>query len=168
MQFSGKGIGVKQNQIFLERFATSDDIAFAIENKAGSVKDQAIISANLIYECNRHVIISRDGGQHVMPQLALVRPERRCRNVEHKISAGMYECLDRIHGIETARPEMLVVPGVLTDGQGHLLSTKWKQYLAACRRKITHLVEDIVSRQQHFRLNKFNPAIHEQRGGIHN
>ena len=79
----------------------------------------------------------------------------------------MNQSLDGIERIQTFVPKVLIVPGIFTDGEGHLLATKRKQQLAFSRRKVAHLIEDIVGGQQHLGLQERHSAVFEQRGGVH-
>ena len=108
-----------------------------------------------------------DGGQHLAAKFALAHPEWRGGNVEHEVAAGLNQRLDRIDRVEALVPEVLVVPGVLADGERHLLAAERKQRLASGRGEVAHLVEHVVGGQKHFRLQEGDGAVLEQGGGIH-
>src|SRR5882724_5352257 len=62
---------------------------------------------------------------------------------------------------------MLVVPGVFADRQGNLLAAEIEQLLALGGGEIAHLVEDIVGRKQHLRLDEFDAAGPQQSRRVH-
>ena len=77
-----------------------------------------------------------------------------------------HQFVDRVHGVEAARPEALVVPCVLADGDGQRLAVQQGQGLMFGRLKVALLVEDVVERQQHLLLHEAHPPAGEQRGNI--
>ena len=68
-------------------------------------------------------------------------------------AAGVGQLLDRIALIEAALPELLVVPGVLADGERDV---RGRRCSAELRRiaghEIARFVEDVVGGQQHLCL----------------
>ena len=62
---------------------------------------------------------------------------------------------------------MFVVPGILTDGQRHLLAAKAEQLLALGGSEVAHLVEDVVGGQQHLRLDELDAPVAQQGRGVH-
>ena len=77
-----------------------------------------------------------------------------------------HEFVDGVDRVKQARPETLVVPGVLADGDGERLAVEQSEGLARGGFEITLLVEDVVEREQHFLLDKRDFAPGEQRGDI--
>src|ERR1019366_1953030 len=116
---------------------------------------------------DRYFLILCDGRQHVVAQFALAQPKRRRGNVQYEIPAPADQFLHGIDAIEPPVPEALVVPGVLADGQSHLLAAKAEQLLALGRSKVAHLVEDVIGGQQHLRLDEFDASLAQQGGGVH-
>ena len=64
-------------------------------------------------------------------------------------------------------PEALVVPGVLTDGQSHLIAAKAEQLLALGGSEVAHLIEDVIGGQQHLRLDEIDAPLAQQGGRVH-
>src|ERR1700685_3140613 len=79
----------------------------------------------------------------------------------------MNQSLDRIEGVKTFVPEMLIVPGIFAEGECHLLPAKRKQQLAFSRREVPHLIENVVGGQEHLGLQESHSAIFKQRSGIY-
>src|SRR5215467_399946 len=147
MHFAGERVGIEENQIFLERLPLRDHVALPVEHQARSIEHQAVVSSNLIYKRHRNMIIAGNRGEHLTPQFALSCPERRSRNVQHKISTSMDQRFDRIHAVQPAWPEMFIVPGIFTNGERHLLPAKREQKLTASRSKISRFIENVIGGQ---------------------
>ncbi len=80
--------------------------------------------------------------------------------------AGLGEVLDRILAVEAALPELLVVPGVLADGEGDLVAAEIEECLALGGQEVAGLVEDVVSGQQHLRLREEDAAALDDGGAV--
>ena len=87
----------------------------SIERHAGTVKDQAVVPTHMIDVNHRYVALHGNRFQHVMAQLHFFTVERRRSNIQHHVSAGVDGFFHRIAGVELLFPEILIVPGVLTD-----------------------------------------------------
>src|SRR5215469_11029704 len=147
MNFTGERVGIEENQIFLERLPLRDHVALPVEHQARSIEHQAVVSSNLIYKRDGNMIIAGNGGEHLTPQFPLSCPERRSRNVQHKISTRLDQRFDRIHAVQPAWPEMFVVPRIFTNGERHLLPAIRKQELTASRSEISRFIENVIGRQ---------------------
>ncbi len=75
----------------------------------------------------------------------------------------LFHGIDRV---EPARPEVLVVPGVLADGDGQANAVEFDHFLRAGGRKVALLVEDVVKGQQALVLLEQQTAAVEEDGGI--
>ena len=126
MHFARQTLRIEIDQVFFERAPLRDHIAFPIEHQAGAIEHQTVIPANLVDENDGHFMLSGDAGQHVPAQLALADPEGRSRNVQHEIPASLDQRLHGIYGIEALHPELLVVPGILADGERHAIAAEWE------------------------------------------
>ena len=160
-------LGVEIDQVFLERLRLRDHLSVGRNHQARSVEDQAVVAPDLVHHRDRNFLILCDGRQHVAAQFALAQPKRRRGNVEHEVSAGADQFFDRIDAIQPPVPEALVVPGILTDGQSHLLAAKAEQLLALGGSEVAHLVEDVIGGQQHLRLDELDAPFAQQGGGVH-
>src|SRR5260370_8299931 len=98
-------------------------------------------------------MVVRDGREHVPAQLAFAQPKWRCRYVEHEVPTGSDQFFDRIYAIELPVPEALVVPGILTNGQRHLIAAKAEQLLALGGSANVPLVGNMISGEPHLPLD---------------
>ena len=79
-----------------------------------------------------------------------------------------HELFHGIHLVEPPRPEVLVVPGVLADGDGQPLAVQLHHLLRPAGRKVALLVEDVVEGQQPLvLLEEHAAAIDEDRRPSH-
>ena len=78
-----------------------------------------------------------------------------------RISSSM-----RIDGVEAARPEVLVVPGVFADGDGEAHAVEFDDLLRTGGQEVALLVEDVVEGQQALVLLEEHVAAVEQDGGV--
>ncbi len=81
----------------------------------------------------------------------MLRMTRGCSGVLAGRGLGplAHELFDGVGGVETARPEALVVPGVLADGDGEGLAVERGHVLGGGGLEVALLVEDVVEGQQH-------------------
>ena len=76
-----------------------------------------------------------------------------------------HQFFHRVDGIEAARPEVLVVPCVFTDGDGQPHAIKLDGLLLAGGGEVALLVEDVVKGQEALMLLQQKvPAVEEYRG----
>ena len=108
-------------------------------------------------------VAAGDGGQHLAADGALGVPERRRREIDVQRRVLAHQLFHGIDGVEAARPEVLVVPGVLADGDGEANAVELDHLLRAGRRKVALLVEDVVKGQEALVL--FEKQIGRGRGG---
>ncbi len=71
-----------------------------------------------------------------------------------------------IDGVEAARPEVLVVPRVLADGDGEANAVELDHLLRFGRREVTLLVKDVVKRQEPLVLLEKQLALVEEDRGV--
>ncbi len=71
-----------------------------------------------------------------------------------------------IDGVEAARPEVLVVPRVLANGDGKANAVELDHLLGFGRREVTLLVKDVVKRQEPLVLFEKQLAFVEKNGGV--
>ena len=74
--------------------------------------------------------------------------------------------LDGIAGVERALPELLVVPGVLADGDGEALVAGGEQVLMIGGDEVAVFVEDVVGGEEGFGLAEDDFATPDDGGGI--
>jgi hypothetical protein len=71
-----------------------------------------------------------------------------------------------IDGIEAALPEVLVVPGILTDGDGEAHTVEFDHPLRFGRQEVALLVKDVVEGQKPLVLFDGQLALVEEDGGV--
>src|ERR1700722_5647473 len=167
MKIAREGLRIEVDEIFFEGTSLRDDVAFRVENDARSIEQQAVIAPDLIDHGDWNFVLTSDRRQHVAAQFTLTNPEWRCGDVEHEVAARANERLDRIDRVKALGPEQLVVPGIFADGKRNLIAAEWKQALTFRGSEVTHLVENVVSGQQHLGLQEGDSAILQKRSGIH-
>ena len=114
-----------------------------IQGQRGAVEDQAVVAAHLIRHQHRNAVAARDRGQHFPAHGPLGVPERRRGKVDVQGRMLAHQFFHGIDLVEPARPEVLVVPGILTDGDGqanpvqlnHLLRLRRARNSAARQRR---------------------------------
>ena len=77
-----------------------------------------------------------------------------------------HQLFDRIDGVQAALPEVLVVPGVLADGDGQPQAVQLDHLLRPRRGEVALLVEDIVEGQQPLVLFEQQAAAIEQNAAL--
>ena len=143
-----RGEGIENDQVFLKRGGLRNQLSARIQGQRGAVEDEAVVAAHLVGHEHRHAVAAGNGGQHLAADGALGVPEGRGGEVD--VHGGMlaHQLFHGIDGVEAARPEVLVVPGVLADGDGQAHAVQFDHLLGAGGRKVALLVEDIVEGQQ--------------------
>ena len=99
------------------------------EGDARSIKNQAVVAADLIHVDDGHPAIFRHGAQHVVTQPALPQRVRRGRNIQDQRASLAHEFGHRIPVIEALGPETLVVPAILTDCDSKCVGAEFKRML---------------------------------------
>ena len=94
-----------------------------------------------------------------------------CQNGDEErlmCSAGLlaHQLFHGIDGVEAARPEVLVVPRVLADGDGKANAVELDHLLGFSRREVPLLVEDVVKGQEPLVLLEEQLALVEEDGGV--
>src|SRR6516225_7077708 len=153
------GDGIKEDEVFFEGFGLCGDSALGRESHAGTVEYQGVVSADLIYIHNGTFVMARDGSQHADAQVALVDGAGGGGDVEKNAGTLGGEFKNGIASVHGRRPEVLVVPGVLANGDTELLVVEGINVLAISRLEIAGLVEDVVGRKEHFGLLENNAAF---------
>ena len=77
-----------------------------------------------------------------------------------------HELFHGIDGVEAARPEVLVVPGVLADGDGEANAFEFDHLLRAGWREVALLIEDVVKGQEPLVLFEEQLAAVDEDGGV--
>src|SRR5579864_6072883 len=126
MHLASQSLRIEIDQVFFKREPLRDYIAFTIEDQAGAIEDETVVAANLVDQNNGDFMLPGDAGQHVTAQFALADPERRGRNVQYEIPAGLDQGVHGIDGIEALHPKLLVVPCVLADRERHAIAAESK------------------------------------------
>src|SRR3984957_6576869 len=164
---AGERRTVEIHQVFFKRARLGNDGPIGAERNAGSVKNQAVVATDLVNHDHRSMVPCCNGSQHPVAQLPLSPVVRRSGDVQDDGSTGTHQLLDGVHGVKTARPEQLVVPGVFTDGERKALVIQGVELLRLGWSKITLLIEDVIERQEPLGLDKLAPPIRPQASGIH-
>src|SRR5271165_548768 len=118
MNVSGECFSIKADHVFGKRSGLSEELAVGVKGKAGAVEDQAIVPADLIHHGDRHAVMPSNSGEHLAAKLTLAERERRGRDIQQDFAARANEVFDRIDAVQTAIPEVLVVPSVFTNREG--------------------------------------------------
>ena len=117
MNVSGESAGVKADHVFCEGGGLRQHFPVRTKGKAGSVKHEAVVAADLVHHGYGHTVVSSNGGEHVTTKFSLAKSEGRSRNIQQDLAACSDEISDRIDAVEAAIPEILVVPGVFANGE---------------------------------------------------
>ena len=144
---SGQFAGVEIDQVFFKRLPLRNHPSIGSNHQTRSIEHQTVVSSDLVHHRDRHLLIARDGRQHVAPQLALAQPKRRRRDVEHEVAAGPHQFLYGIEAIQLPVPEAFVVPGIFADGQSEQHAGEVDQMLAFGGSEVARLVENVIGRQ---------------------
>src|SRR5207245_8332581 len=113
---------------------------------------QAVVAADLIHERDGNFVLAGDARQHVAAEFAFADPERRGGDIEDKISTLANKRFHRINGVEALGPELLVVPGILADGERHSVAAEGEELLTLRGGEVAHFVENVIGGQEYFRL----------------
>ncbi len=131
MNIAGQGFGVKEDQVFFKRLCLGNNLSVRAKRHAGTVKNQAVIAANLIHQHHGNLVIAGDGLQHLPAQLPLAQMIGRSGNIQHKIAARVQQIVHRINTVKPAMPEMFVIPGIFANGKRNLLSASGNTFCDA-------------------------------------
>ena len=140
--------GIDNHQVLFKRSGLGDQFSARIQGQRRPIKDQAVVAAHLVAQQHRNAVAPSDGRQHLPSQLALRVPERRRRQVDVHRRMLRHDLLHRVDGVETPRPEILVVPRVFADGDAQAHAVKLNHLLRTSRREVALFIEDVVERQQ--------------------
>src|SRR5208282_1871995 len=143
-----------------------DELAARIESQRGTVEDEAVVAAGLVAHEHRDAVAAGDGGQHFAANGALVVPERRGRKVDVQRRALPHELFHGIDGVEAAPPEILVVPGVLADGDGEAETLEVDDLLGPGWGEVALLVKDVIEGQEPLVLLEEQLAAVDKDGGV--
>src|SRR5207244_1519750 len=119
------------------------------QHQARPIEHQTVIAANLVDHDDWNLVLSGDAGEHAAAKLTFPDPEWRRRDVEQEIAPGADQNFDWVKSIKLLGPELLIIPRVFADRQGHAIAAEGKQFLALGGREVTHLVEDVIGRKEH-------------------
>ena len=98
-------IQVGDNQLFAELPATGHQLPSRVENDAAAVKDQLVLPADQVAECDKNQVVGGAGGQHPFPGSRFAGVVGRGRDVDHHLRPGQR--------LRFARPGR--IPDVLAD-----------------------------------------------------
>ena len=93
-------------------------------------------------------------------------PKGRRGEVDEHCGLLAHQLFNRIDRVQAARPEVLVIPGVLADGDGQPEAVQLDHLLRLRRGKVALFVEDIVEGQQALVLFEKQAAAVEKNGGV--
>jgi hypothetical protein len=116
------GIDVNYDQVFPERRCRRDHLSGCIHRETAAVEYQLIVPANLVHIHNGDVVTLGRARKQVTPELALAHVIRRRVDAQQHLRAGLREFFHGVAKVQTAIPELLVVPSVLADGDCGLAS----------------------------------------------
>ena len=139
----------------------------ALKREGRAIEDEAVVAADLVAHEDGDVVAMGNGGEHLAAHFALGVPEGRRGEVDVDGRILAHQLFQRIEGVETARPEVLVVPGIFADGDGEAQTVEFDDLLAAGGQEVALLIEDVVEGQQPLVLFKQDHALVEQDCGVH-
>src|SRR5439155_25968803 len=108
-----------------------------------------------------HAVRARCGGEDLASQRSLVHVVWRRVDADEDLGACLRQLRDRIALVEAALPVLLVIPGVLADGECETASIESGEVWRIAGQEVAGFVEHVVSRQQHLRLPEDDPAAPE-------
>ena len=108
-----------------------------------------------------------DGCHHSSTHLALVAVVRGGGQIHDQSRALVHQVFDRVHWVQALRPKVFIVPCIFADGDGNAFASHFIQSLLRRRSKVSLLIEHVVIRQQHLRLDEFHAAIAQQHCRVH-
>ena len=172
----GEVLGVDEDEVLGEAGRAGDDVTFGREHDRGAVEDEAVVAADLVDHEDEGVVMLCDGREHALADLRLALIEGRGGDVEDEARMTVegrrlrlplaHERVDGVDGVELARPEALVVPCVLADGDRERLAVDHGERLRNGGLEVTLLVEDVVEGQQHLLLDECDLAAGEKNGDV--
>ncbi len=160
------GAGVEENEIFFERFGAGDDFAVRGHGEACAIEDELIVSADHVDVDEREAEALGGGAEDVFAFVTLADIPRRGVDGNDDLRAFVHEFFDWVALIAAVLPELLIVPAVFADGEGDFGAGQFEDFLRCARKEIAGFVEDVVVREQHFDLLKYDAAVLEDGGGV--
>src|SRR5204863_4844287 len=85
--------------------------------------------------------------EHLTTQISLIHLIRRCGDIDQKVGAPLDLFADWIGVIQRFRPEILVVPAVLADGNSAVAPAEGDKHCFTRPLEVAVLVEQIVGGQ---------------------
>ena len=150
------------HDVFREGSSLSDERAVGSDAERGAIEDEAVVAADLVADEDRQMMAFGDGREHALAGEDLAVPEGRRGDIEQQRRLLLHQVFDGVDGVETLRPEVLIVPGVLADRYGEAFSFEVDDLLAGGWGEIALLIEYVVKGQQHLMLLEENLAlVHE-------
>src|SRR5437667_3959550 len=99
VQVASESFGIEIDEILFEGSPLGDDLTFRVQHQAGAIKEQAVVSPDLIYHRDRHLVLAGDAGQHVAAKFTFSNPEGRSGDIQHKVAACADQAFDRIERV---------------------------------------------------------------------
>ncbi len=158
--------GVDDDQVFSEGGGLGNQFPARVQGEGGAVEDEAVVATHLVGHEHGHAVAARDGRQHFAANGALGVPEGGRGQIDVQGGLLTHQLFHRVHLVQTLGPEVLVVPGVLADGDGEADSVQLDDLLPAGRGEVTLLVEYVVKGEEPLVLLEEKRASVEQNGGI--
>ena len=104
--------------------------------------------------------------EHLTTQISLIHLIGRCGDIDQKVGAPLDLVADRIGVIQRFRPEILVVPAVLADGNSEVAPAEGDKHCFTRPLEVAVLVEHIVGGQQSLVNHSLNFPIAEKGRGV--
>src|ERR1035438_925656 len=115
---ASEGLCVDQDEIFFERSRRSNDLALSVHGEATAIEYQLVITADLVDVDDGNIETTSGSGENLAAQCALAHVIRGGVDADESTRSSLSELFHRIAAVEAAFPKLLVVPGILTDGEG--------------------------------------------------
>ncbi|HEX3990417.1 MAG TPA: hypothetical protein VHX39_04510 [Acetobacteraceae bacterium] len=139
------GYGIDNHQVFDERRCRGDNVSLGIHGETGSIENDLIVTTHLIDHDRRHFMAAHDSAKHFRAQFPLAQMEGRGVYTDEHIRPGLHQLIDGVAPIKPVRPELLVVPGVFTDGERDVISAHFPDQLRIGGDEISHFIEHVIS-----------------------
>ena len=131
-----------------------------------SVEDQLVVAADLIDIEEVAAVLHRLLPDHLTAEVGLPDGERTCGDVDEQARVLRRELADRVAIVQPFRPEILVVPDILADGDPHSRVVHDERLDVVGRFEVAILVEHVVAGEERFVAPADHTTVLTQGGGV--
>ena len=130
------------------------------------VEDQVVVSADLVDDGNRQVVLLRHVAEHLFAQGLLADGEGRGGKVDDGLCAGICQDLDGVLVIAPALPKVAVVPHVFADADAQAATVELQDLRAVGWLEVTIFVEHVVGGKQGLVEGRSDGAVFQKNGAV--